>query len=823
MGFSQNAIEIMEKRYLRKDNHGNIVESIDDRFRCVAKHIASCEKEEVQEMYAYQFYDVMIKQEFLPNSPTIRNAGANKGNLSACFYLDIEDSRKSIFGVLGNSVEIQAFGGGTGHNFSWIRPEGFLIKTTMGRSSGPIIFMKVFNFVIGEVIQQGGCFIGSTLVATAEGPKHIRDLKQGDLVYSWDGRFILTKCTDSWLTKKNAEVWKLTTDKGLVIYATPDHPFLVRYSNGKNKKYIKLKDLKIGTPLMPLTRYKKGNEWFITLHDGKDTRMTEHQWMAEFLNIKGHIHHKDEKHDNNVCSNFEGMSPSEHSTHHGKKRYEEGTHPFLFLTEDQKRKAVNSRKEWFSNLSEKERLEYCESVSKGVEGINQQRIENGTHNFVTNPPMRNEVSKIKKLKNCIANSMWKVMEKGLAVTIQDWEENAKKAGLYNTQRFSVSKIEEIFGSFDSALEYLDNRNQRVLSIEFSHYEDVWNVEVPGSHNFVVCDENRKGVVVSNTRHGAQMGLLDIDHPDIEKFITCKQTEGDLNNFNISITMSDEFMNCLENLGSKKYNKFIHTLRFNDQIVQEVDGWELWNKIITGAWNNGEPGILFIDTVNRLSPTYPYQIMRGCNPCGEQILGNMESCNLGSINLSKFVLKCPTQFPPDGKYYGYIDWNHLKEVVRIAVRFLDNVIDVNNYPIPEIEIETKKFRKIGLGVMGWADMLIKLQISYNSPEALELAEKVMKFINDEAVKYSEELLQEKGHGDWEGFLDPGIYAGDRLNPLFKRRNATLTTIAPTGTLSLIANCSSGIEPVFSFEFTKKCIDKEIIVKHPLWEEYLNEKE
>jgi ribonucleotide reductase alpha subunit len=211
-------------------------------------------------------------------------------------------------------------------------------------------------------------------------------------------------------------------------------------------------------------------------------------------------------------------------------------------------------------------------------------------------------------------------------------------------------------------------------------------------------------------------------------------------------------------------------------------------------------------------------------CGEQPLAPNSSCVLGSINLSKFVLKCPTQFPSGGNYYGYIDWKRLKEVVRIAVRFLDNVIDVNNYPIPEIEIETKKFRKIGLGVMGWADMLIKLQISYNSPEALELAEKVMKFINDEAVKYSEELAEEKGFGTWEGYNNPeiGIFKETDMS-LFKRRNATLTTIAPTGTLSLIAGCSSGIEPVFSFEFKKKCLDKEIAVKHPLWEEYLNEKE
>ena len=1097
MELSENALEVLKKRYLIRDTDRNVIETPKEMFRRVAITISKCEKDEHnRDLWYHKFVEIMDRLEFLPNSPTLRNAGANKGSFSACFVVPIEDSRKSIFKALQHSVEIQAFGGGTGHNFSKLRPEDSLISTTKGKSSGPIGFMKVFDFVIGEVIQQGGCFTGSTLVATAEGPKPIKDLKQDDLVYSWDGRFILAKCTNPWLTKKNAEVWKLSTDKGLIIYATPDHPFLVRYSNGKNKKYVQLKDLMVGTPLMPLTRYKKGNEWFITLHDGKDTRMTEHQWMAEFLDIAGHIHHKDGKHDNNIPSNLEGMTHSEHNTYHGKKRYQEGDHPFLFLTEEQKTKAVNSRKDWFYGLSEEELLQYREKVSMGVEGVNQQRIESGTHNFITNPPMRNEVSKIKKLKNCIANSMWKVMEKGLSVNIQDWEENAKKAGLYNTQRFSVNKIEEIFGSFDSALEYLDNRNQKVLSVEFSHHEDVWNVEVPGPHNFVVCDENRKGVVVSNTRHGAQMGILNIDHQDIEKFITCKQIEGQLSNFNISVAITDHFMKCMNDFGDDF--RFAKWPLFFGSKWKEISGYDLWNKIVEGAWKNGEPGIIFIDTINKQSPTFGYQTIESTNPCwtgdtkvwtingpksfkdlsisgedvpvlsqdttgklvfqvmrkphctwkradlvkltlddgsvlrltkahqlylkngtkiavsklnpgdslasvyryranqkgylrltngkdmplehhavvsfkygrrpdyptehahhkddcktnntpdnleilpgpehnamnmhgelnpmygiwdernplygknvigennpryrhdiddneliflrqkglsykaiadkvgcskytvmkrlgwersvnhkvvsvesisiredvyngtvdgtnsyfvmcgdndailsancGEQPLGPYESCNLGSINLSKFVKTLDLSDTSAVRSDLKIDWKHLKEVVRTAVRFLDNVIDANNYPIPEIETETKKFRKIGLGVMGWADMLIKLGISYNSPEALELAEKVMKFINDEATKYSEELLQEKGHGTWEGFLDPVVYAHDRTNPLFKRRNATLTTIAPTGTLSLIAGCSSGIEPVFSFEFKKKCLDGEIVVKHPLYEQW-----
>jgi ribonucleoside-diphosphate reductase alpha chain len=605
-GFSENAVEIFKKRYLRKDEKGTLLETIEDRLHSVANYIAEAEKEPgLKKYWAAKFFEIMRDRLFFPNTPCLRNAGANGGSFSACFYLDIFDSRESIFDVLKKSVEIQALGGGTGHNLSNMRPKGWLIKTTNGKASGPIIFASIYDYVIGNVIQQGG-----------------------------------------------------------------------------------------------------------------------------------------------------------------------------------------------------------------------------------------------------------------------------------------------------------------------------------------------------VRPGAQMGLLNIDHPDIKEFITCKEIEGNLKNFNISVVIPNWFMEGLK----KKEFKFMTS--FNGQQCDEIDGHKLWKMLIESAWKNGEPGVFFIDNVNNQSPTFPYQIMNGCNPslcsetlvltpegyfqikelenknikvfningevqeafcfksgkdkqlwklstkfngdsyctkehkwptkngkketqfliigdliplskgnnfkedydevlsiektdryedvyditvfddtntfqissiitgnCGEQILGNFESCNLGSINLSQFVTDDLLVYEDDSR----INWKHLKEVIRIAVRFLDNVIDVNNYPIPEIETETKKFRKVGLGIMGWADILIKLKISYNSQEALDLAEKVMKFINDESIKYSEELAKEKGFGTWEGYeniFKPNTpQYSDRENPLFYRRNATLTTIAPTGTISLLSGCSAGGEPVFSFEFKKKCLDGEMTVIHPLLLEWL----
>lgn len=472
---SDNAIEVLNKRYFRRNKHGEVIEDWTGLCHRVASHITQAEKTtELGLEWGPKFFDVMYNLDFLPNSPTLRNAGANQGCLSACFVLPLEDSRKSIFKTLQDAVEVQAFGGGTGYDFSPLRPANSLIKTTGGRSCGPIGFMRVFDHDIGEIIEQGG-----------------------------------------------------------------------------------------------------------------------------------------------------------------------------------------------------------------------------------------------------------------------------------------------------------------------------------------------------VRKGAQMAILRIDHPDIEQFIECKQREGLFTHFNISVAVTRHFMECLSACGKEDFK---WALRFGDEVGLEVSGQEVWNKLVRGAWANGEPGIIFIDTINELNPLRKYETIHATNPCGEQPLAPYSSCNLGSINLSNFVVSKPINRTETKTFSfkefssGYektIDWDRLKTVVQTAVRFLDNVIDVNNYPIPEIERETKKFRKIGLGVMGWADMLIKLGISYNSQEALDLAEEIMRFIKDTAWEYSDKLGLEKG----SIYVETGLHLGVR--------NGTLTTIAPTGTLSLIAGCSAGIEPIFSFKYKKKCLDGEMEVTHPLLDEWITQ--
>lgn len=739
MKLTENAKFTLTKRILAKSTEtGEVIEAPEEMIRRVADAVAEAEKryEDGYQNYAayrVKFYDMIDNLDFLPNSPTLVNAGRPLGQLSACFVLPVDDDMRSIFDAVGNTALIHQTGGGTGFSFSRLRSKDSLVSSTGGTASGPVSFMQVFNQAT-EVIKQGGCFTGDTLIATDRGPVPICQLRAGMQVLTkmQDGTLGYVPCTDPFLTRRDVDIREVSFTGGLAVRCTPDHPFMTDIDyNASEYRYKKAIELVKGDRIIGAIR------------------RTSTDLRCEFITV-------------------------ETVTHYG-------------------------------------------------------------------------------------------------------------------------------------------------------YADVWNVEVPVTHNYCVCQETGKdsyvGVFVSNTRRGANMGILRVDHPDIMDFITCKNDLTSLNNFNLSVAITDEFMNALAKDDS--YNLVDpHT----KAIVKTVRAKEVWDMIVESAWNTGEPGIVFIDRVNKfntlknvigeIESTNPcvagwtrittdkgeveirdvvdqeVNVWNGevfstvtprvtgtnqecliiglagydpifCTPyhkfitatgarveakdlnvgdvlaawttpqgtventmvsyisngpildkvycfteplrhagmfngvitgnCGEQPLLPYESCNLGSINLTKFVYRLHKDDKPN------FDFDRLREITKLATRFLDDVIDVNKYPLSEIEVRTLGSRKIGLGVMGFADTLLMMGIPYNSNEALDLGYNIMNTIQRTSHSASMELALERGPYPYYVKVDDGHTGID------KRRNNTTTTIAPTGTLSIIAGVSSGIEPVFAYAFYRKVLD------------------
>lgn len=306
------------------------------------------------------------------------------------------------------------------------------------------------------------------------------------------------------------------------------------------------------------------------------------------------------------------------------------------------------------------------------------------------------------------------------------------------------------------------------------------------------------------RRGALMGVLRINHPDILQFILAKQKPGFLSNFNLSVAITDDFMEAVE----KNRDYDLINPRTN-RAVKKLNARFVWDLIIECAWKSGDPGVIFIDEVNRKNPTAHIGLIESTNPCGEQPLHPYESCNLGSINLTKMLKKV-------GKRYE-IDWHKLEKTIKLGVRFLDDVIDANKHPIPEIEKTVSANRRIGLGIMGFADMLILLGTPYNSEKAIGLAEQLMLFIKRVGHETSQKLGEERG--SFPNF--PGSYW--RAKGYKHMRNATVTTIAPTGTLSIIAGVSSGIEPLFAVSFVRKVLEgRRLLETNRIFEKIAKEK-
>jgi ribonucleoside-diphosphate reductase alpha chain len=369
-------------------------------------------------------------------------------------------------------------------------------------------------------------------------------------------------------------------------------------------------------------------------------------------------------------------------------------------------------------------------------------------------------------------------------------------GIFGTLR-DTALIQKSGGGTGFSFSRLRPREDTIAS---THGESSGPVSFMRLYNFAT-----EVTKLGGKRAGANMAVLRVDHPDIEEFVSAKTNPLELNTFNISVAITDEFMTKVAT--GEYYNLVNPRTR---EVVGRKDARQILDRIVESAWRNGEPGVIFIDRINRDNPTPELGQIESTNPCGEQPLMPYESCVLGSVNLSKFYRD------------GAVDYHRLKEVVAEGVHFLDNVIDVSDYQIPQIGEMTRLNRKIGLGVMGWADLLILLGIPYDSEEAIELADKLMEFVFHYALEASIALATKRQ--PFPRWFQESLYKqehdkdpkGLRWKP---RRNATVTTVAPTGTISLIANCSSGIEPVYSIAYRRLTFESEpMTFVHPSFERY-----
>ncbi len=356
------------------------------------------------------------------------------------------------------------------------------------------------------------------------------------------------------------------------------------------------------------------------------------------------------------------------------------------------------------------------------------------------------------------------------------------SGIYDTLR-AMALVHQSGGGTGFAFSRLRPRNDVVRS--------TMGV-ASGPVSFMkLYDASTDVVKQGGTRRGANMGILRVDHPDILHFIGCKDDTSQITNFNISVAVTDAFMAAVK-AGTS------YELRHprSGEVTGRLDAREVFGKIVAGAWKTGEPGVFYVDRANRYNPVPHLGAYEATNPCGEQPLLPYDVCNLGSINLGLFVKD------------GEIQWDDLRRTVHLCTHFLDNVIDANRYPLQEIDDLAKRIRRVGLGVMGWADMLVRLGVPYNSDEAVELGRRVMRFVDEESKVESERLAEQRGaFAEWERSIwGPDATcardaAGERIRPMRRLRNCNLTTVAPTGTISIIAGCSSGIEPLFAVAFLR----------------------
>ena len=723
---SSNARTVLERRYLKKDDDGKPVETPHQLFERVARAIASAETaygagDAEVEKTAIKFYEMMARLEFMPNSPTLMNAGRELGQLSACFVLPIGDSMEQIFDAIKYTALIHK------------------------------------------------CLVPETLVMTDVGCMTLGSIGAGAWIETHEGMETVLEKHENGVQ----EVFTVETDEGYSLTGTALHRILVKTEAG-DLRWVRLGQLEEGsTAVMKLGGWLGGSEACVSHEarefvDGVDDRVirADERGLCDFLR-RAFDDHGWVAPDGLVSADL----PSE--------KLARDIQTMMFYVGIPTARAGSrltvctiagfecfKEKVGFDSKVLSERLRAVDAGRIAAEGGASSRLheepDDDGHFFVR---------------------VHKVVPAGRSKVVDLTVPN-RHAYLANGFVSHNSG-----GGTGFSFSRLRPANDSVKSTAGVSSGPISFMEV-----FNAATETIKQ---GGTRRGANMGILRVDHPDIMSFITAKKDSSRLTNFNISVALTDKFMDAVQ----KKTDYDLVNPR-NRQPLSKLDARKVFDMIVNMAWRNGEPGIVFIDRINRDNPTPKLGEIESTNPCGEQPLLPYESCNLGSVNLARMISY------EAGRYS--VDWEKLRRTVHLSVRFLDNVIDVNRYPLPQIAEMTRSNRKVGLGVMGFADMLLTMGIPYDSDEAMELGSKIMAFVDDEGHKASVALAKDRGN--FPSFSDSTLKG--RFDTL---RNATVTTIAPTGTISIIAGASSGIEPIFAVAYVRNVMDKDILPEvNPIFE-------